>query len=501
MAPVHGLSFPRASITAQGITLAVPSGVMVYGQREEDKVKRFVLATLLALAAAAVESAEVGCGEESLEVQARGALRKAVGFFANKVATNGGYLWRYSADLTQREGEGKATPTQVWVQPPGTPAVGQALLGAYRATGETRYLQAACAAADALIWGQLACGGWQYSIDFDPTESRECYYRRDLLAGIPKREDQRDQGTFDDDTTQSATCFLIAIAEASREQPHRDAAEYALDFILRAQFENGAWPQRYPLSESGYSRYYTFNDRAINDCIATMLEAWRAWGHERYSQSALRGGDFIIASQLAPPQAGWAQQYDWDMNPAWARKFEPPAVCAADTSSNIRTLVDLYLETGVTRYLEPIPAAIAWLEQSQIAPGRWARFYELGTNRPLYFNRKYELVYTADNLPTHYSFQGSYGVKENVQYYERVRSMGRDAYLAQQSRPLSAEEKQRNLAELEPRVREILAALDEQGRWLESDGWIHSKTFIRNVGVLSHYLALAAAAAPAGASG
>ena len=36
-------------------------------------------------------------------------------------------LWQYSDDLTQREGEGRATDTTVWVQPPGTPSVGMAL--------------------------------------------------------------------------------------------------------------------------------------------------------------------------------------------------------------------------------------------------------------------------------------------------------------------------------------------------------------------------------------
>lgn len=72
-----------------------------------------------------------------LSVQAADALRRASNFFTQAVATEGGYLWRYSEDLQFREGEGRASKTIVWVQPPGTPSVGMAFLTAYEATGNT----------------------------------------------------------------------------------------------------------------------------------------------------------------------------------------------------------------------------------------------------------------------------------------------------------------------------------------------------------------------------
>jgi hypothetical protein len=94
-----------------------------------------------------------------LAEEAESALKKGVEYFRWTVSTNGGYLWTYSEDLKQRAGEGKATETQIWVQPPGTPAVGFAYLRAYEATGDDVYLEAAMAAADALVWGQLESGG------------------------------------------------------------------------------------------------------------------------------------------------------------------------------------------------------------------------------------------------------------------------------------------------------------------------------------------------------
>src|SRR5688572_2795563 len=58
--------------------------------------------------------------------EARAAVKKAVGFYRGKVAVHGGYVYRYSADLQKREGEGKTGPDTVWVQPPGMPSVGLA---------------------------------------------------------------------------------------------------------------------------------------------------------------------------------------------------------------------------------------------------------------------------------------------------------------------------------------------------------------------------------------
>ncbi|MHC4432997.1 MAG: pectate lyase, partial [Planctomycetota bacterium] len=64
---------------------------------------------LLACSAAASETA--------LKEQAAGAMRRAAEFFRTRVSTEGGYLWRYSEDLSLREGEGTATDTMIWVQP------------------------------------------------------------------------------------------------------------------------------------------------------------------------------------------------------------------------------------------------------------------------------------------------------------------------------------------------------------------------------------------------
>ena len=422
-----------------------------------------------------------------LEKEAESTLRRAVKYFRGTISTNGGYLWWYSEDLKQREGEGKATETQIWIQPPGTPSVGFAYLRAYEATGDDLYLEAAKAAADALVWGQLESGGWDYKIDFDPEESQRWYYRHDKGKVDPGR--RRNTSTLDDNNTQSALRFIMAVQNTTKDEKYLSAVKYGLDFMLESQFENGAWPQRYPLASSGYSRWYTFNDNDINDCISVMLDAYHIYGDEKYMDSVKRCGDFIIASQLPEPQAGWAQQYNYDMKPASARWFEPAAVNGAATPRNIRTLIDLYLEIGDEKYLKPIPAAINWLERSRLEDGRWARFYELGTNKPLYVNMDRKVVYDFVNIRPGYSWRANYA-SSAIRLYEKVKSMGREKYLAERNAPPTDESRRERMAGMESRVREVIASLDDQGRWVR-DGKISCSTFNRNVRILSDYIALA----------
>ncbi|MGQ9731664.1 MAG: pectate lyase [Candidatus Zipacnadales bacterium] len=423
-------------------------------------------------------------------------LERAVTHFHRDVACHGGYLWRYKADMTEREGEGKASETQIWVQPPGTPSVGLALVEAYTLTGHEFCLQAARDAALALVWGQLACGGWDYLIDFDPEASKKWYYRRDLEAGVKISEGQRNQCTFDDNTTQHALRCLMGVDRVANfewEAVH-GAALAGLQCLMEAQFENGAWPQRWPLSDTGYSRYYTFNDNAINDCISVLLEAYTTYNDERYFECAKRGGDFIILSQCPEPQAGWAQQYDHDMKPAPARWFEPAAVNGAVTPRNIRTLIELYRATRDEKYLKPIPPAIKWLQTSRLPNGKWARFYELGTNKPLYVNMDRQVVYVYDEtIRPGYSWEDDYGIPAVIAAYE---ALMRDiaAGTVEWTIPLpppSLRTRQQLQAEAEalaPRVRKVCEALTANGSWVREDGWIYSRDFNTNIGILARYL-------------
>ncbi len=425
--------------------------------------------------------------------EARAALAKATDYMTGTVAAHGGYLWWYSADLKERAGEGTATETQIWVQPPGTPSMGMAFLRAYEVTGDERYLEAAKDTADALIWGRLASGGWDYKIDFDPQAGRRWHYQHDV-GRISEEEaaKRRDYSVFDDNTSQSAVRLLMRVDKATgMEGKYHDEGVAAAELVLKAQFGNGGWPQVYPPPKDGYAGCYTFNDNAINDCIAVLIEAYQTYAEERHREGALRGGHFIIASQLPAPQAGWAQQYGRDLKPAPARWFEPAAVCSAVTVRNIGTLLDLYLFSGEGKYLEPIPAAVRWLEASAIGDNLWARFYEPDANRPIYVNMDRQVVYEFVNIRPGYSWQADYGLRRARDRWRDIVRIGRRAYLARQRREPTQQERRQRAASLAPRVADLIAALDAEGRWLV-EGRIQTSAYIANARTICDYLEAAA---------
>jgi hypothetical protein len=455
---------------------------------------------------------------DSLGAEAEDALSRAVGYFREEVSVHGSYLWSYSEDLTDRRGENEATETQGWVQPPGTPSVGVAYLRAYEATADDRYLEAAGEVVRALYETQLASGGWDYRVEFDPEARKRWHYRTDVEAGDTVRAKRRDTSTYDDNNTQSALRFLMQAGEAfgggspEASNEARVCIEYGLTKLLAAQYPNGAWPQRYAGESRGeddypvvqarypetwdreypkldYRGYYTFNDSTIRDVVGVFLDAHRRYGKDEYLAAATHGGDFILLAQMPNPQPVWAQQYNAAMEPSWARKFEPASVTGGESVGAVRTLLDIYLYTGDDKYLDVIPPALDWFRRSSIAEDRWARFYELRTNRPLYFTKDYELVYTDDDMPTHYSFQSAYGVRGMIEYAERVMDEGREAVNEAAARERTPEENRARADGLAPSVREIVDALDSRGRWVE-DGRVDVRTFNRNVGRLAEYIGL-----------
>ncbi len=355
---------------------------------------RRVFLPLIAALSLAVSTgfAQPPTAEETLTI-----MKKASGFMVNTVSCRGGYLWNYAADLSDQWGEAPARKSQVWVQG-GTPPMGECFLRAWEATGDVFFLRASEQAADALVYGQLPSGGWHYVIDFDPAGLPEWYetvFSR-FKWGMEEYRHLWGNGTYDDDNTQGATRFLLHLYRATGKPEYGEALQRALGFMLQSQYPNGAWPQRYPLQYefahdglADYTSYYTLNDNSMRDILFTLVEAWETLGDERCWDAARRGVDFIIAAQLGESQAGWAEQYDRNMQPAWARTHEPSGVMPRQTVDCIGILQRFYLMTGDSRYLRPIPPAIEWLKRSaseDMGNGRYrlARYYEVGTNTPIY---------------------------------------------------------------------------------------------------------------------
>lgn len=461
-------------------------------------------AAIVALAAGPGTAApqEGGFREEALA-----GLRKAVRFYRTRVARHGGYVYYTSLDLAERWGEGKAGPDQIWVQPPGTPTVGTAYLAAWEATKEDLFLEAAQEAAEALVRGQLESGGWTNLIDFSPAGGRRAgKYRGGGGGGW-------NVSSLDDGQTPAALRFLIRMDRALefRHEKIHDAALYGLDALLKAQFPNGGFPQVWtgpiparPVVPAGYPDYdwkterrvknywdlYTLNDGIAGHVFRVLAEARATYGEERFTAAIRKLGDFLLLAQMPDPQPAWAQQYTEEMRPAWARKFEPPALASRESQDAIETLVEISRRLGEARYLAPVPRALQYLKGSVLPDGRLARFYELRTNRPLYMDGEYRLTYDDSAAPAHYGWKVSSRLGDLERLLREVRE-GRSP--AARSRKDAEREARRAVAELDAEGRWVSVYegghLTGQPRFQRGFRYLSSAVFSRNVEALASYLA------------
>jgi len=488
--------------------------------------------TLVCFLAAVSVAAQTPSREE-----VKAALKKTAALYNETVSPYGAYHFAYTEDLSYGRSEALDSPTNLEVQREGTPSAGDALLRAWDTTGDRYYLEAARRVAHAYVAGQLCSGGWDYGIEFDPAKRKGYAYRVEgdcSGSGVTN---------LDDNVTQSAIRFMIRVdKELNFADPKiHGAALYALDSLIKAQYPVGAWPQRFrqppdparfPVKRASYpdswprkwpgpkyQDHYTCNDNSIVDMIDTMLEAARVYNEPKYLASAEKGGQFILLAQMPDPQPAWAQQYDAEMHPAWARIFEPPAITGGESQGIMRMLMVLYAETGDRKYFEPIPRALAYLKKSVLPPqaaprrpgaqrqrreaeggvdlGGWpssgkillARFYELETNHTLYITRGtrvtvkgessklidgYELSYEPSSVITHYSVVTSGDALPGIEAdYERISaakpaSLRRPVKLRGLSPWSERPRTPRSAAALGPKVWAAIAALDGRGAWVET---------------------------------
>jgi hypothetical protein len=186
------------------------------------------------------------------------------------------------------------------------------------------------------------------------------------------------------------------------------------------------------------------------------------------------------------------------MHPAWARRFEPPSITGGESQGVMRTLIFLYRKTGREDFLNAVPRALAYLKKSEISKGRLARFYELKTNRPLYFTRKYELVYTDTDLPTHYGFQVGSSLGAIDSAWRGAKRLGPSSRV--DASRLVVRKPRKLTAAIIRRAQEAIRAMDSRGAWVEAGELkyqgngkekariISTRTFVRRITELAAYL-------------
>ena len=230
--------------------------------------------------------------------------------------------------------------------------------------------------------------------------------------------------TFDNDATTTQLQLLARAYSLTQKKIYADAFERGVQLILDAQYPNGGWPQNYPLV-SGYHDHITYNDNLMKDLMELLYDIGQGKNEYAFTsqttrelaqQSFAKGLDCIKKTQVVTngQLTIWGAQHDRvTLAPAKARNFEMISLSTSESASLINFLMDI--KSPDTDTIKAIHAAAKWLNDSKIvgqrwahndvapqadpqAPPMWARFYEIGTNKPVFGDRDSSIHYTVSEI-------------------------------------------------------------------------------------------------------
>jgi PelA/Pel-15E family pectate lyase len=237
-------------------------------------------------------------------------------------------------------------------------------------------------------------------------------------------------GTFDNDATVTELRYLakvIATVGTKQGASYRTAFLRGIDYILAAQYPNGGWPQVWPL-QGGYHDEITYNDDAMINVLSLLCDVFGATNEFAFVPastrahavaSVKRGIDCILATQIVVDghRTAWCQQHDpLTLQPASARNYEMPSEVSSESA---RIMMFLMQQPNPSlQVIAAVRAAAAWFEKTKIpdvafqraddgsrhlvpSPGNgpfWARYYQIGTDRPIFGDRDKTIHDNVDEI-------------------------------------------------------------------------------------------------------
>jgi PelA/Pel-15E family pectate lyase len=279
--------------------------------------------------------------------------------------------------------------------------------------------------ADHILTWQSSYGSWPKNKD----TAKEPY----------KGDTKKISGTFDNGATTGELRFLAKSFRMTGEPRYEQAFLKGLDHILIAQYPTGGWPQFYPLRK-GYYRHITFNDNSMVRILLFLRDVNKesdfSFLTDKYRATAKsafdKGIQCILDCQIIVngKRTVWCAQHDEvDLRPRPARSYELESLSGGESVAILRLLMSL--DNPSAEVKRAIQAGIEWYESAKItgirlekqdgdrvaiedptAPTRWARFYEIETNRPFFCDRDGIKKYNYNDIKAErrngYSWYGEY---------------------------------------------------------------------------------------------
>jgi PelA/Pel-15E family pectate lyase len=293
--------------------------------------------------------------------------------------------------------------------------------------------------ADNIVSFQTPAGGWSKNLDltrhpraagelFGPENGSQFLGASDFDA--PLDGNWNYVGTIDNDATTTELQFLakvIAAVGTDKSTSYRASFLRGLDYLFAAQYPNGGWPQVWPL-QGGYHDAITFNDGAILNVLELLRGVSEAKDEFAFvpekirgqaAASLKRGMECILAAQIVSNnrRTVWCQQYDaLAVQPTSARNYEMPSQASGESAGIMMFLMQL--PDPSPEVVTAVHAAAAWFEKTKLmnvafkstgsdgrhlvsAPGNgpiWARYYEIGDDKPIFGDRDKSIHDTVDEI-------------------------------------------------------------------------------------------------------
>ncbi len=240
--------------------------------------------------------------------------------------------------------------------------------------------------------------------------------------------------TIDNRTTYPQVAYLGRLISASMKKAsppnnfpkYKEAFFKGLDYLLASQYENGGWPQFYPLKK-GYYTHITFNDDATIGVLRLLRDVSKKKDDYLFvdedrrlkaEKAVERSIPMILKTQVEVngKKTVWAAQYDENtLKPAKARAFEPVSLTSAESVGIVRFL--MLDSTPSPEIIEAVDSAVKWFEANSVkgirwerkdgdtvvvadktAPPIWARFYQIETMKPIFIGRDAVIKYDVSQI-------------------------------------------------------------------------------------------------------